>query len=100
MGAKDGQKVVVKLTGYGDGHKSPEGRVQEILGYMDEKGVDILSVAKSYDIPMEFPERVMNQAERTPDHVLESDFAGRQDLRGWQMVTIDGEDAKDLDDAV
>lgn len=100
MGAKDGQKVVVKLTGYGDGHKSPEGHVQEILGYMDEKGVDILSVAKSHDIPMEFPERVMNQAERIPDHVLESDFDGRRDLRQWQMVTIDGEDAKDLDDAV
>lgn len=61
---------------------------------------DILAVVKSYGIPSEFPVRVMNQAMRVPDHVLEADWDGRDDLTGLMTVTIDGEDAKDLDDAV
>lgn len=99
-GALDGHKVVVLLTDYGSRDKNPEGKVLEILGHISDPGTDILSIVKGYEIPIEFPEKVMNQAERTPDHILEGDFKGRMDLRDIQMVTIDGEDAKDLDDAV
>lgn len=99
-GASDGDKVVAKLVSYGDGHKSPEGRVTEILGAKGQPGIDVLSIARAYELPMEFPEKVMNQANRVPDHVLESDFQGRMDLRDWTVVTIDGEDAKDLDDGI
>lgn len=98
--AVTGDKVVVQMRSYGSSQKSPEGKVVEILGKAGEPGIDVLSVARAYDIPMEFPIKVINQAERCPDHVLENDFNGRLDLRSWQMVTIDGEDAKDLDDAV
>ena len=98
--AATGDKVIVQMRSYGSSQKSPEGKVVEILGKVGEPGIDVLSVARAYDIPMEFPIKVINQAERCPDHVLENDFNGRLDLRGWQMVTIDGEDAKDLDDAV
>ena len=100
MDAKTGQKVVVQICDYGDFRKSPEGKVTEILGDAAEAGVDILSIARGYDIPMVFPEKVLRQADRCPDGVIPNDFNGRQDLRDWQMVTIDGEDAKDLDDAV
>ena len=112
-GANDGDKVVVELTSYGDGAdekqkkngrvrrpKRPEGKVVEILGKAGEPGVDILSIIKAYDLPLDFPEKVKNQAERVPDAISEADRAGRLDLRTLQMVTIDGEDAKDLDDAV
>lgn len=99
-GAVDGHKVVVEITDYGEGEKSPEGIVTEILGHAWEPGVDILSIVKGYDLPMEFPERVMNQAERVSRPVSEADMAGRLDLRHVDMITIDGEDAKDLDDAV
>ena len=99
-GAATGQKVVVRLTSYGDGRKSPEGKVTEILGRMGDVGVDVLSVARGLGLPMEFPERVLHQAERCPEQLIPGDFNGRLDLRSWQMVTIDGEDAKDLDDAV
>lgn len=100
MDAKTGQKVVAKISDYGDYRRSPEGEITEILGNADDAGVDVLSIARSYDIPMDFPEKVLAQADRCPDHVLEGDFAGRTDLRNVRMVTIDGEDAKDLDDAV
>ncbi|MDO4490502.1 MAG: ribonuclease R [Lachnospiraceae bacterium] len=100
MDAKTGQKVVAKIKDYGDRHRSPEGEITEILGNAGDAGVDVLSIARSYDIPMDFPEKVQAQANRCPDCVLEGDFAGRTDLRDVQMVTIDGEDAKDLDDAV
>ena len=60
--------------------------------------MDVLSVARAHELPMEFPEKVVHQAQRVPDHVLEGDFQGRMDLRSWTVVTIDGEDAKDLDD--
>ena len=99
-GAKTGQKVVVRLTSYGDGRRSPEGKVTEILGHAGDVGVDVLSVARGMNIPMEFPEKVLRQADRCPDALIPNDFNGRLDLRSWQMVTIDGEDAKDLDDAV
>ena len=99
-GAVTGHKVVVEITDYGKGGKSPEGKVVEILGHINDPGVDILSIVKGYDLPMEFPEKVLNQAERVANEVSEADMAGRKDLRDVVMVTIDGEDAKDLDDAV
>ncbi|MCI8293072.1 MAG: ribonuclease R [Hespellia sp.] len=100
MGAMNGHKVVVELTSYGKPDKKPEGKIIEILGHVNDPGVDILSIVKGYDLPMEFPEKVMRQAERVPEAVGEADRAGRLDLRMLQMVTIDGEEAKDLDDAV
>lgn len=99
-GVKNGDKVIATITDYGSKNKSPEGKVKENLGNCRAPGTDILAIVKSFGIPSEFPERVMNQAMRVPDHVLEADFDGRMDLRNVQMVTIDGEDAKDLDDAV
>ncbi len=99
-GAMDGHKVVVELTSYGDERKSPEGKVTEILGHVNDPGVDILSIVKGFDIPMEFSEKVMKQANRIKLEVSEADMLGREDLRDMMMVTIDGEDAKDLDDAV
>ena len=99
-GAVDGHKVVVELTSYGSDNAKPQGKIVEILGHVNDPGVDIMSIVKSYDLPVEFPEKVMNQAERVPEEVSDADMAGRKDLREWVMVTIDGEDAKDLDDAV
>lgn len=98
--AVTGDKVIVQLHRYGGNQKNPEGKVIEVLGKATDPGVDVLSVAKAYDIPMVFPARVLSQADRCPEQVLEGDLKGRLDLRDWQMVTIDGEDAKDLDDAV
>lgn len=99
-GAVTGHKVVVELTDYGDDKYKPEGRITEILGHVNDPGVDILSIVKGYDLPVEFEEKLLNQAERVGKPVSEADMAGRRDLRSLQMVTIDGEDAKDLDDAV
>lgn len=99
-GAVTGHKVVVEITDYGKNGKSPEGKVTEILGHVNDPGVDILSIVKGFELPMEFSEKVLNQAERVAKEVSEADRAGRKDLRDICMVTIDGEDAKDLDDAV
>lgn len=99
-GAVTGHKVVVKLTNYGSRNKNPEGIVTEIIGHMSDPGTDILSIVKAHGIPMEFPKEVMRQAELIPESVLEEEKLGRKDLRDVLMVTIDGEDAKDLDDAV
>ncbi len=104
-GAVNGHKVVVEITDYGKIDKNgrrrnPEGKVIEIIGHINDPGVDILSIVKGFDLPMEFSEKVLNQAERVSNPVSEADRAGRKDLRKVQMVTIDGEDAKDLDDAV
>ena len=100
--AVTGDKVLVKITDYGNAalNKKPEGKVIEVIGNINDPGVDIISIVKGYDIPSEFPERVINQANRCPDQISEADMLGRMDLRDVQMVTIDGEDAKDLDDAV
>lgn len=100
MGAVSGHKVVVELTDYGTDKHSPQGKVIEILGHVNDPGVDIMSIVRGYELPVEFPEKVMNQAARTAQEVSEADRAGRRDLRDVVMVTIDGEDAKDLDDAV
>lgn len=99
-GAVDGHKVVVELTSYGDEKHKPEGKIVEIIGHINDPGVDIMSIVRGFDLPVEFSEKVMNQVERIPDEVSGADMAGRKDLRKVQMVTIDGEDAKDLDDAV
>ncbi|MBD5445118.1 MAG: ribonuclease R [Lachnospiraceae bacterium] len=99
-GAVNGHKVVVELTSYGDERHKPEGKIVEIIGHIGDPGVDIMSIVRGFDLPMEFGEKVLNQAARIPDEVQEADMAGRMDLRDVQMVTIDGEDAKDLDDAV
>lgn len=100
MGAVSGHKVVVELTDYGTDKHSPQGKVIEILGHVNDPGVDIMSIVRGYELPVEFPEKVMNQAARTAQEVSDADRAGRRDLRDVVMVTIDGEDAKDLDDAV
>ena len=101
-GALNGQKVVAEITApakEGEG-RSPEGKIVEILGSGDEPGVDILSVVRAYELPDVFTERELRQAERVAKKVSEADRAGRMDLRNLPMVTIDGDDAKDLDDAV
>ena len=99
-GAVEGHKVVVHLTTYPEGRKSAEGEIVEILGHKNDPGVDILSVIHKHGLPLEFPQEVLKQAEETPDTIDESELANRRDLRNEVIVTIDGADAKDLDDAV
>lgn len=125
-GAVTGHKVVVEITDYGSGTESrdgetsganpshgtaqqggykgnmrnPQGKVTEILGHINDPGVDIMSIVREYELPTDFPEKVLNQAVRVGGPLSEADCVGRRDLRDVQMVTIDGEDAKDLDDAV
>ena len=100
MGAAAGDKVVVILTSYGSRRKGPEGRIKEILGNVEEPGTDVLSIVKALGIPTEFSEKVIRQAKRVSEELIPGDFQGRKDIRDWTMVTIDGEDSKDLDDAV
>lgn len=129
-GAVTGHKVVAEITDFGDDQHKPEGRIKEILGHVNDPGIDILSLVRAYGLPEEFPEEVMAQVEGIPDEVKipgdaggpaaeaflidgpytlddfpepagwTGDLAGRLDLRDLRTVTIDGEDAKDLDDAV
>ncbi len=102
MGAKDNSKVVCHLTYYGSQNRKPEGEITEIIGLKGEPGVDILSIVKENDIPTDFPEEVLAEAKKVSGRgkVKKSDIKGREDLRDVMMVTIDGEDSKDLDDAV
>lgn len=99
-GAVRGHKVVVQITNYGNKNQKPEGRITEILGHINDPGTDVISIVKAYDLPVEFPDMVMRQAERVPEEPDTKDYAGRKDLRDWMTVTIDGDDAKDLDDAI
>jgi ribonuclease R len=99
-GAVEGHKVVVKLTTFPEGRKSAEGEVIQILGHKNDPGVDILSVIHKHGLPLGFEEEVLDQANQTPDSIDESELANRRDLRNEVIVTIDGADAKDLDDAV
>lgn len=98
--AMTGHKVVVHINKYPEKGKNPEGEITEIIGHINDPGTDILSVVKSYDIPMEFPGEVMDYLDNVPEEVSEKEKSGRMDIRDWQTVTIDGEDAKDLDDAI
>lgn len=99
-GAKNGMKVIVTLTRWPEKRRNAEGKVTEVIGFKDAPGVDILSIIKQHGLPLEFPDEVMAEADATPAVVLPAETDGRLDLRGLRMVTIDGEDARDLDDAV
>ncbi|HKL80155.1 MAG TPA: ribonuclease R [Mobilitalea sp.] len=99
-GAVNGHKVVVKITNYGDATQNPEGKIIEILGHINDPGVDIMSIVKAYELPVEFPEDVMQVLNYVPEEINPADIINRMDIRELQTVTIDGEDAKDLDDAI
>ena len=97
---KNRQKVVVEITKFPQGNKSAEGKIVEILGNVNEAGVDMLSLVKEYDLPYEFPIFVLEEAKNIKQEVAKKDIPNRLDLRNKEIFTIDGEDAKDLDDAV
>ena len=99
-GAVSGHKVVVEIIDYGEDRRNPEGKVVEILGHINDPGVDILSVIRRHELAVEFPEEVYKEIENLETEVREEDKIGREDIRDWLTITIDGEDAKDLDDAV
>ncbi|MCS7459215.1 ribonuclease R [Paenibacillus doosanensis] len=99
-GAMDGHKVVVRIVSYPEGRAAAEGEVIEILGHKNDPGVDIISIIRKHMLPEAFPDEVMEEAQSVPETISESDLTGRRDLRQKRIVTIDGEDAKDLDDAV
>lgn len=99
MGAVTGNKVVVEIKKY-DEKRNPEGVIKEILGHIDDPGVDILSIIRQYELPTDFQDDVYKQLENIPNELDTKDLEGRLDLKDIQMVTIDGEDAKDLDDAI
>ena len=98
--AKNNQKVVAQITKYPQGNKSAEGKIIEIIGFVDQAGVDMLSLVKEYDLPYEFPEPVIQEAKSIKQEIAKKDIPHRLDLRDKEIFTIDGEDAKDLDDAV
>lgn len=102
LGAVDGDKVVAKIVSYPEGRTAAVGEIIEILGHKDDPGVDILSIIRKHQLPEAFPVDVMAEAAAAPDVIAEEDIVkqGRRDLRNKIIVTIDGEDAKDLDDAV
>ncbi|MCR8636222.1 ribonuclease R [Paenibacillus radicis (ex Xue et al. 2023)] len=99
-GAMDGHKVVVRIVTYPEGRAAAEGEVIEILGHKNDPGVDIISVIRKHQLPETFPDEVLAEATEVPEVIAETDLVGRRDLRNKRIVTIDGEDAKDLDDAV
>lgn len=101
QGAVSGHKVMVKIRDFGEKKgKKPEGVITEILGHIHDPGVDILSIVRAYNLPEDFPGAVKNQLKQVPDEVKKDSSAGRKDLRDLPTVTIDGEEAKDLDDAI
>ncbi|GAE28234.1 3'-to-5' exoribonuclease RNase R [Halalkalibacter wakoensis JCM 9140] len=99
-GAVDGHKVVVEITKYPEGRMSAEGKVIKVLGHKNDPGMDILSIIYKHGIPIEFPDEVIEHANSVPDEIDPNDLKDRRDLRNETIVTIDGADAKDLDDAV
>ncbi|KZM55316.1 ribonuclease R [Aeribacillus composti] len=99
-GAVEGHKVIVRLTSYPEGRMSAEGEVVQILGHKNDPGVDILSIIHKHQLPLSFPDDVLKQANETPDEIKSEEIKNRRDLRNELIITIDGEDAKDLDDAV
>lgn len=98
--AQNKQKVVVEITKWPEPRRNPEGKIIEILGYLDEKGTDILSIIRQFKLPEEFPNKVRDSALNIPESISEKDIEGRVDLRHLKTFTIDGADAKDLDDAI
>ncbi|ATW25823.1 ribonuclease R [Candidatus Formimonas warabiya] len=98
-GARDGDKVIVEVTKWPEPRRNPEGKVAEVFGRAGAPGIDVLSIIKKFQLPEEFPENVIREAEKVAV-IRPEDYQGRRDLRSLPMVTIDGEDAKDLDDAV
>lgn len=98
--AKDGQKVVVEITTWPKEHRKAEGKVIEVLGNLGDVGLEILSIIKQNDLPLEFPPEVMEASKKIPKTIKKSELKGREDHRDRIIVTVDGEDAKDLDDAV
>ncbi|WP_271401652.1 ribonuclease R [Salinicoccus roseus] len=100
LGAVDGHKVLVEITKYREEESNPEGHVIQILGHKNDPGVDILSIIFQHGIEIEFPDEVMKAAEAAPDTINEEELKGRTDLRDEFTITIDGADAKDLDDAI
>lgn len=99
-GAVSGHKVLVRITKYPENRMSAEGEITKILGHKNDPGIDILSIIYKHGIKMDFPEEVLEQAAAAPDAIAKEELEGRRDLRGETIVTIDGADAKDLDDAV
>ena len=99
-GPQLGDKVVVRLDEWESRHVNPEGEVIETLGPADAPGVDMLSIVRKYDLPIEFPEAVVGEAEAIPERIEEAEIARREDLRGGFVITIDPDDAKDFDDAI
>lgn len=100
MGAITGHKVIVKITQYPEGRKSAEGEVIEILGHKNDPGIDILSIIYKHGLKIDFPSIVLNEAAAIPEQVTKEEMQGRRDLRDKVIMTIDGADAKDLDDAI
>ena len=100
MGARDGQKVLVAISDYGDERRNPGGRIKEILGYAGDPGVDLMSILRTFGVDTTFPDNVANEAEAVPERVSDNDITGREDLRDLYTVTIDGVSSKDIDDAV
>lgn len=98
--AKDGQKVVVEITEWPQNNRKAEGKVTEVLGNLGDVGLEILSIIKQNDLPLTFPEEVLDASYKVPKTIKKSELNGRRDLRARTVVTVDGEDAKDLDDAV
>lgn len=98
--AKDGQKVVVEITEWPQNNRKAEGKITEVLGNLGDVGLEILSIIKQNDLPLTFPEEVLDASYKVPKTIKKSELNGRRDLRDRTVVTVDGEDAKDLDDAV
>lgn len=99
-GAKDNTKVVVQITKEAQSNKKPEGKIIEVIGKVDEVGVDLLSIVKEYNLPNEFPKQVIDEAKQVSNEIDLKEIEKRKDFRKDIVFTIDGEDAKDLDDAV
>ncbi|WP_129596224.1 ribonuclease R [Anaerophilus nitritogenes] len=99
-GAKDGYKVVAKITKWPQPRRNPEGTIIEVLGHKNDIGTDIISVIKKYKLPLNFPKKVEEEAANIEEIILDEEIKRRRDLREERIVTIDGSDAKDLDDAV
>ena len=92
--AKNNQKVVVEITKQPKNGKSAEGKIIEIIGYIDQAGVDMLSLVKEYGLPYDFPVEVVKEAKKIKQEIDENDIANRKDLRNQEILTIDGEDAR------